>query len=470
MWNLSQDLLVYTDRLPKRCYQKPTGMDAIVGEPPRSRLYSLVPASIGPLWIESLTGYINRLAWRYRVEPRILIAYEIMPHLGRAYHFQSSLSQLGAYCRSAAMSINGTGETALDWSSTLTQLTMRENLRDLTLSSWAGNIPFQGLMRATPAWCPVCYHEWRKKGLPTYQPLLWMLQVVTACLRHRRQLEERCLHCQRKQSVFPARIQPGCCTQCMAWLGISSGSKAENEVDEETLDWQQWVVNIIGELRKASSTSGILPWEQLANGLARCSEIVGSSKQLASLAGISPPSLSSWQNHKHMPSFERILELCYILGISPLLLMTNNLEALNEALQEKEIKRQPRPKHLPSHPVNREHALELIRAVLNGREIPMGVRQIERRLGLGAKTLIYHFPQECALLTTQYQAYSAEQARKRIEQVCSEVRQATLKLYEEGINPSARKVASNLSNPGVMRIPEGLTTWHTTRRELGLES
>jgi TniQ len=161
-----------------------TGKEATNGEHPRSRLYSLAPEGIGTPLFESLTSYINRLAWTYRVEPRILVAQEIMPHLGRAYHFQSSLNLLGAYCRSEAMSINGTGETALDWSSTLTQLTMRENLRDLTLSSWARNMPFRGLLRATPAWCPVCYHEWRRGGLPSYQPLLWMLQVATVCLWH----------------------------------------------------------------------------------------------------------------------------------------------------------------------------------------------------------------------------------------------------------------------------------------------
>ena len=72
-----------------------------------------------------------------------------------------------------------------------------------------------------------------------------------------------------------------------------------------------------------------------------------------------------------MPSFERTLELCYVLDISPLLLMTNNLEALKEALQAKETHRQPWPKHFPPHPVNRERALVLIRAVLGGQETPM---------------------------------------------------------------------------------------------------
>jgi len=161
-----------------------------------------------------------------------------------------------------------------------------------------------------------------------------------------------------------------------------------NEIDEETLDWQQWVANTIAELRQASATSGSLSWEQLANGLVLCSEIVGSSRQLASLVGISKQLLSSWQNSKQTPSFERMLEFCYILDISPLLLITNNKEALKEALHAREIHRLPRPKHFSPQPVKREQALALIQAVLDGREVPMGVRQLERRLGLGERTLI----------------------------------------------------------------------------------
>ena len=297
-----------------------------------------------------------------------------------------------------------------------------------------------------------------------------MFQVVTVCLRHKRRLEQQCLYCQRKQSVIPASAHPGCCTQCKNWLGISLDSESESEVDEETLEWQQWVLKTIEELRNASATSGLLPWEQIANGLVHCSEIVGSSKQLASLAGISKQLLSSWQNGKQTPSFERMLEFCYVLDISPLQLITKNKEALKEAVQTREIHRQLRSKHFSLHPVNREQALALIHEVVDGREAAMGVRELERRLGLGARTLIYHFPQECALVTTQYRAYRAEQARQRIEQGCSEIRQTTLKLYTEGTHPSALRVASMLSEPGMMRTRLGLSSWHATRRELGLET
>jgi hypothetical protein len=216
---------------------------------PRSTLYNLLPIALETPGIESLTSYINRLAWKYRVEPRILVAQEIVPHLGRSYHFQSSPDLLSAFCRSEAMSMNGAGECALDWSETLARLTMRGNLRGLTLRSWAGKIPPRGLLREAPAWCPACYHEWRENRHTIYQPLLWMLQIVTVCLRHRRRLHLRCFHCQKKQSVIASRIRPGYCTQCMAWLGIPSDLQIEDEVNDETCDWQQWVLAIIEEFR-----------------------------------------------------------------------------------------------------------------------------------------------------------------------------------------------------------------------------
>lgn len=446
-----------------------TGKETVVYKFPRSHLYNIIPIDRETPWIESLTSYINRLAWMYRVEPRILVAQEIVPHFVKSYHFRSSSSLLGAFCRSEAMSINGTGETALDWSAILKRLTMCENLRDSTLSAWARNIPSKGLLRMSPAYCPACYHQWQKEGLSIHQPLLWMLQVVTVCLRHRRHLEERCQHCQKKQSVIAAKVRPGCCTQCMNWLGSPSNLVTENEIDDETCNWQEWVVDVIGELRKASTPSGFLPWEHLANGLVLCSAIMGSAQQLALQTGLSKQLLSSWRNYKQTPSFERVLELCYMLDVSPLLLMTNNPTDLKEALQAKEIHRQPRRKLLSPRQVNLEQALALIHAVLEEREIPMAVRQIERRLGLGAKTLVYHFPQECSLVTAKYKAYITEQARKRMEQECNEVRQATITLNACETNPSANRVASRLSNPGVMRTSEGLRTWHKARRELGLE-
>src|SRR5258706_3722636 len=141
--------------------------------PGRSRLYSLAPIVVGTPMVECLTSYINRLAWKYRVSPRVLVAQEIVPHLTGSHHLRSSKhNQSGSFCRRPAMSINGAGEIAVDWADTLMRLTMRPSLQNLTLLSWKGELSTHGLLRRLPVWCSACYHEWKQKGLPIYQPLL----------------------------------------------------------------------------------------------------------------------------------------------------------------------------------------------------------------------------------------------------------------------------------------------------------
>ena len=437
--------------------------------PLRSRLYSLAPLGAGTLLVESLTGYLNRMAGAYRVAPRILIEQEIVPHLERPAHFRASRDLLGAFCRSGAMSLNGNGEAAADWALALERLTMRTSLHDLTIYPWAAGLPPQGLLRSTPAWCPACYEECREKVLPLYQPLLWMLQVISVCPRHQIQLQDHCPYCRKTQSVIASKTLPGCCFQCAEYLGISAQLLQVRDIDDETLAWQQWVLRSIEELYAASASSGTLPWKALSNGLTVIAEIVG-TKPLTSVTGISKQLLSSWRNQKQRPSFKKILELCYVLNISPLQLMSNSPEELKRTLQSTEVYRRPSLRHATLRSVDRERALELIRAVLDGRETPLGVRQIERRLGLGARTLVYHFPQECRLVTAQYKAYRAEQAKRRKLGVRHEVRRATLAVNAQKAVPTAAQVTALLSDRGMMRTRVGLATWHSVKRELGLEA
>lgn len=185
--------------------------------PPRSHLYHLAPLSNGTQLLESLTSYINRLAWMYRINPRQLIAQEIIPCLGESYSFY--LHRLGLLVDEIAKSINGAGQVALDWSSALEKLTMRTDLRHLSVHSWANELPSIDLLRKTPAWYSGCYRDWQNNGRPIYQPLLWMLKIVTICLKHRQRLKEQCPHCQKHQAFFASTVLPaGHCTQCRSWF------------------------------------------------------------------------------------------------------------------------------------------------------------------------------------------------------------------------------------------------------------
>jgi hypothetical protein len=123
--------------------------------PARSKLYGLVPCGVGTVWQESLTSYLNRLAWRHHIPPRHLAAQELLPRLSQSY----SRHQLGGFSWGSAMGINGNTATAQEWATILEDLTKRSDLHLLTLQWWVGDLEPHKLLREKPAWCPACYAE-----------------------------------------------------------------------------------------------------------------------------------------------------------------------------------------------------------------------------------------------------------------------------------------------------------------------
>ena len=446
--------------------RQPRGM---IEMPPRSKLYCLAPLGMGTVEIESLTSYIQRLAWAYRVNPRVLVAEVILPHLSDRYY--ADPSQLGSFSRTRSMSINGIGEVAQDWAKVLEQLTMRSDLRFLTLRPWADGLPVWGLQRNAPQWCPTCYEEWREQKQPVYQPLLWTLQAVTICPRHAQPLVEHCPVCQKPQSAIASRRQLGYCTQCQTWLGSKQKKEGSCVDDHDLLDWQTWVVSAVEELSLASRAFGSLPWSELSKGMAACVKAVGGGRAFGRLMKASKMVASSWLSEQRTPSFSYVLEMGYVLNVSPLQLMTVEPERLKERLLAEATYRQPpcTKQCLPASKGDILFMQQFLQKVLHGEIGPLPVRHVARQLGVGEKFLVGRFPQECAQITAQYRVYRAERAKRRVTQECEEVRRAVLTLDNQGVVLSRSQVTALLSNPNILRRPEGKATWQALCRERGLE-
>lgn len=438
--------------------------------PARSRLYGLLPREIGTLWTESLTCYINRLGWAHRISPRGLVVQELLPHVSGEYPSYP----FATFCRQGqAMSINGTGHLAVEWSTALGQLTGRSDLHLLTFYGWAGDFLEYGHLRQTPAWCPACYAEWREQKLPLYQSLLWMLQMVTVCWRHKRWLEERCPHCHRHQSIITLETDPGYCTQCNASLWLSPDTALDRALDIEELRWQEWIVHVLEGLRLRWVTTGVLSWQSFFANLATCMEKRGVCSKLADRTGLDRNVFYLWigqknRSFRHTPSLETLFEFCYACNITPLQLMKTP-DILLQNLQKESLSRQIRPNRFTRSRVNHEDCLKLIRAVLDGREEPLGMSQIAERLGHPQRVLFYHFPTECEQITQQAQAYRKRRKEQRVARVREEVRQTVMTLHVQGVFPSFNKVRALLSDPDFMRMPEARDAWRAVRRELGIE-
>src|SRR6266566_1148430 len=446
------------------------GCFPVMEMPPRSKLYCLAPLGMGTAEVESLTSYVNRLAWAYRVNPRVLVSQEILPHLSDAYYVQTTPGRLGSFSRTRSMSINGAGEVARDWAETLERLTMRPDLRSITLRPWANGLSTWGLLRDIPQWCPVCYHEWQERKLPVYQPLMWTLQAVTVCLQHTLLLVEQCPFCRKSQSAISSKRGLGYCTQCGIWLGSKTG--AEELCDDSLLDWQRWTVQAIEELFLVSMAFGSLPWHELPSGVAACIEAVGGTRELGRIAGVPHVLFSDWRNRKRTPSLTYLLKVSYALNLSPLQLMTVEPERLKKTLRMKMEYRRPPRVGLPAprSEGDMDSIQVFIQTILEEKVDPLPLRHVARQLGVGEKFLVGRFPQECVRVTGRYQAYRAERAKQKAAQECAEVLQAVLALDNQGTPLSRSQVAALLSNPHILRRPEGKATWHAICRERGLES
>ena len=432
-----------------------------------SQLYSLVPCEIGTIWRESLTGYINRLAEMHHVSARALMGEVIAPQIEEQL---LPTAPLAVFISQGMMGLNGAGVLGQSCAAILERLTVQTDVHRLTLSCWVGDLSPRRQLRTTPAWCPRCLFEWRSYGYPIYQPLLWMLRLVTICPRHGHLLMERCPHCRKRQKVIgPNKARLGACTHCLGWLGARSPAQQEEELPEELITWQRWLTHALEELHALSLVEDQPQWKPFFRNLARCLKEQRGYSTVAQLAGLSRENLHRWvsQEHAYAPTFEALCKFCYACNVTPLRVMTNQLESLQQTIQNRAAAYPPRPRY-PHRRVDQERCQALLNEVLDGREAPLGVSEMAKRLGYGVRQLRYYFPQECAVVTLRARAYRNQRKESRLAQMREQVRQAMLALHAQGIYPSQRKLRALLG--GLMRAPEARETWHATLRELGFES
>ncbi|MEH2041481.1 TniQ family protein [Nostoc sp.] len=207
--------------------------------PQRSRLFCLEPVGVGTPHTESLSSYLNRLAQEHCLTAQKLIMGEIalliLENEDKSKLLEKSVSYLLGNS-DAKPAINGMREMTGKLVTVLEELTMREDLRFLTLLSWKGMIYDKGLFRNYRAWCPCCWEEWMQENKIIYEPLLWSFKDVEFCLIHKQRLIEQCPHC---GSCFPvmARLSPaGFCSRCYGWLGQKI--KGEEEIEKYQVNIQ----------------------------------------------------------------------------------------------------------------------------------------------------------------------------------------------------------------------------------------
>ena len=135
--------------------------------PPRSQLYSLEPIGVGSAMVESLTGYVARLAEAHSVSVGDLVGRVLSgladPKDAIITAAAKAFRVGGHGFRACSYVINGVSDRAEKWVHALEAATTRRDLRCLTLLPFRYALP-DHLFRRHRAWCALCFDQSRTSG------------------------------------------------------------------------------------------------------------------------------------------------------------------------------------------------------------------------------------------------------------------------------------------------------------------
>jgi transcriptional regulator with XRE-family HTH domain len=440
--------------------------------PKRSTLYAPEPMGTGTAFAESLTSYLARLAKAHCVYPGVLLSQMIVPHVPGAETQSHADGSHPLFRRDGNGShlINVSGPRACSALHALETLTLRTDLRALTLVALAEILPSRRLTRQALAWCPLCYEGWQACEQTLYDPLLWMFQEISVCTQHHVRLRTHCPHCARSLPHLAWRSRPGYCAFCAGPLfGKGVGVLEAVVPDTSEFVWQQWVTNALGTVVAQLPEARDEPKrERIQRVVSHAVEQLadGSIAAFARLLGLPRNTVENWYQDKRIPEMDMLLRLCYRLDLSLCDVLFQETETLHPRLRD------PVPPALfPSRkrtPIDKERISHLLeQAVSREEDPPLSLKEVGSRLGYQPTTLYKINRTACHALASRHTAYRRELREKRLQGYASEMRQIALRLQAEQVELTQKHIARYLTQPAILRDPKVRELLQEVCREVG---
>lgn len=447
--------------------------------PERSRLYPISPIGLDTPYIESLTSYLCRLATTHNVSFGSFYELLLIPNLNKAYlttpaHLSPASTLTGSF-RNRMNNINGIGKLSQEWRGILEKLTLRSDLRSLSLTALSNVTPHWKLLRTFQAWCPACYEEMLQAKQTIYQPLLWAISVVDICTRHYRPLVDRCSNCHRQLLPLTRQVQLGYCSRCGYWLGerFDAGNIVNAPMNEEEQSWRLFVANSVGELIVALPNMSRLPTKMTAmEALHECIKIStgGVITQFAKLIRKHLMTVYGWYRGKVKIPLPDLIRICYCLDLSIVDFLNGadavrkigvNVRELPDVAHVVKSPRNPKSPNYEKFETELTNFLDILP--------PISFQEAARRIGANHRDLYRRLPELSRKISSKYRDYLKDFYRKQRAVREEEVRQAVIHLYAQGIYVSPRPVAKYLNKPSYIGRRDVAVIIRKTRESLDSE-
>ncbi|SCB71086.1 TniQ family protein [Bacillus mycoides] len=414
----------------------------------RSQLYNLHPIGVEGAYIESLTSYLIRLSEAHQVYPSALISYVIAPILNKEFLIYST-TRGGNRFYDGAKTMNGFGSNALDMVGALEKLTKVQQLGILTLASIKEVVPLRYLLKNYLSWCSVCYEEQLNTGGTIYNLLLWSLEMVNTCSKHKCKLENECFLCHKRIPILHRKSQNGYCPYCNDWLGREtklSKHSDENDFDYKITFMAEQIIKHKEQIEISASK------QQVIRNLNHLVDIYteGNMQEFARNLNLAKTTLWDWCNGKVLPPLSRVLEICYLFDMSPVSFYIEDISVnketavFNAECHTRDTKKRERK-------FDYDVALSILQKYANHSDSNVSMNELAKQLGYSKRTLYKHFPNLCKVISAKNAGVIKEKTTQVYVSNRLVIYQHVESLMQQGVYPSRRRIEEMANKPGLLK-------------------
>lgn len=276
-------------------------------QPQCTRLFALAARGLGTGLHESLPSYLDRLARLHGVRNGPFFLNEVHPK-----RVPSSGSLLSGHSRGILVG-NGYAERI---ASSVALLTGVPEVAGLVQPILSRRVGWYKNTRPRAAWCPLCFADWAKQGLPIYRPLLWSLTPVRCCPIHHVFLRERCPGCLRDFNHFGtcgwSLLCPGCGCALSEYPNGSNANK-----DKLPSAYDRFCASRVSDLLVwgLRGGEGDLPPGRFAQNIGHAISELGSEYALGHLTALSRPVIQNWRHGRGRPLLPALLRLSHCFDV-----------------------------------------------------------------------------------------------------------------------------------------------------------
>ena len=450
---------------------------------PRVPLYGCSPCAVGTPLVESLTGFVGRLA-----VARQLPSSAIFEHLVRPLVPEGVVREnlhLTGFLASGAVAYDGLAPPAQALVGALTRLTGLPDLSYLTLLPWSGFLPKNNgalRWRRPKRWCCRCLADWRRDGTEFWEPLLWRVSAVQRCPVHRIPFSEYCPRCRAGQGVVSEIVPFGYCRSCGHALEADDPRRRDSSASEllgHQALWEWWTSVAVGRMLASQRLLSRSGNPRGFSEFLRRSLGGSAAEPLARYLNVGPYSIRVWMKGKRSPRLDFFLAVSMRLGADPLQIAVSPSPVPVPHDRLPWIDARPPWPLLRSHrqrPYRRdpEHfrglALALGRLLNESGSESLSVTAVAELLRTTRFTLMTHFPLEYARIAARHDVYRAKRRDGVFALRCRDLRAAVSACVSEGRYPSKQRAfeAAGLSRT-FERVPQYVQVWRDALREHGIQ-